>query len=537
MKKKILSVISIALVLITAFSVFAVAANKTITPIWRPKVTKISPTINSVKIDFEYEDEDFKILVYRKDAKDGSKWTRVGVTKPGAETYTDKTVKPNASYYYTIKAYYKANDAEKTEYLTKSSGDFLVTTNLAKPSFSLISNMGRGIVMEWKTRNDASGFAIYRSLTGKKDSWTRIATINSGKEGKYIDKKVNIGDTYYYCFKAFKTIGNKTYYSAASKVHKKVISGVTPPQNFKAVVKEDGVYITYDKVPGVLGYSVYRREEGTDTWVKIFKTGSVNKLGCVDTTAEKGKVYTYTAKSYKTVNGKTTSSKSAKDIKLINLVSAPEIAFNPAQITFKDYYEKFEVSLSLANFEKSDKPAIYVNGKLNADPDAVFSYEINEKKSDDKTLVLTVSRVKPGTGVLKVEHPRYAVYAELKVNCPELAYDADIKVIEENSKTGIEAAKNAANLLEESLTNAEKKATLVENAKKQLNAAKTYLDVAETAMDKYEKEYDKYSDYKADKKLVDDYADAVEDAIDDLTGEAIADSNIRDAIRELEAVK
>lgn len=537
MKKKILSVISIVLVLITAFSVFAVAASKAITPIWKPVVTKISPTINSVKIDFEYEDEDFKILVYRKDVKTGSKWTRIGVTKAGAESYTDKTVKPNTSYYYTIKAYYKANDAERTEYLTKSSGDFLVTTTLAKPSFSLISNMGKGVVMQWKTRGDASGYAIYRSLTGKKNTWTRIATINSGKAGQYIDTKVNIGDTYYYCFKAFKTIGNKTYYSASSTVHKRVISGVTPPQNFKALVKEDGIYITYDKVPGVLGYSIYRREDGSKTWTKIAQTTSVNKLGVVDTTAEEGKLYYYTAKSYKTVNGKTTSSKSATNIKVINLVTVPEIAFDPAEITFKDYYEKIEVSLSLANFEESDKPAIYVNGKLNEDPDAVFTYEINEKKSDDKTLVLTVSRVKAGTGVLKVEHPRYAVSAELKVNCPELAYDADIKVIEENSKTGIEAAKNAANLLEESLTNAEKKATLVENAKKQLNAAKSYLDIAETTMDKYEKEYEKYSDYKADEKIVDDYLDAVEDAIEDLTGETIADSNIRDAIRELEAVK
>lgn len=537
MKKKILSVISVILVLITALSVFAVAASAAITPIWKPEVTKISPTINSVKIEFEYEDEDFKILVYRKDAKSGAKWSRIGVTKAGATSYTDTTIKPNTSYYYTIKAYYKANDAEKTEYLTKSAGDFLVTTTLAKPSFSLISNMGKGVVMQWNTRGDASGFAIYRSTTGKKDTWTRIATINSGKAGQYIDTKVNIGDTYYYCFKAFKTIGNKTYYSASSAVSKRVISGVTPPQNFKAQVKEDGIYITYDKVPGVLGYSIYRRAADSKTWTKIAQTTSVNKLGVVDTTAEEGKVYYYTAKSYKTVNGKTTSSKSATNIKVLNLVTAPEIAFDPAEITFKDYYENIEVSLSLANFEESDKPAIYVNGKLNSDPDAVFSYEINEKKSDDKTLVITVSRVKAGTGVLKVEHPRYAVSAELKVNCPELSYDADVKVIEENSKTGIEAAKNAANLLEESLTNAEKKATLIENAKKQLNAAKSYLEIAETAMDKYEDEYEKYSDYKADKKLVDDYADAVEDAIDDLSGETITDSNIRDAIRELEAVK
>ena len=121
MKKKILSVISVILVLITALSVFAVVASAAITPIWKPEVTKISPTINSVKIEFEYEDEDFKILVYRKDAKSGAKWSRIGVTKAGATSYTDTTVKPNTSYYYTIKAYYKANDAEKTEYFTKNN--------------------------------------------------------------------------------------------------------------------------------------------------------------------------------------------------------------------------------------------------------------------------------------------------------------------------------------------------------------------------------------------------------------------------------
>lgn len=554
MKKKLLSVVSLVMALITVMSVFAginAFAAKTITPPIRPTITKISPTINSVSLKFEYHDEDFQILVYRRNSKEGSPWSRVGVTKAGATSFTDTTVSPEKSYYYTIKAYYK-DKTDGTKYCTKSAGDYLVTTNLAKPSFTLISNMGKGVVMEWAKRNDVTGYIIYRSATGEKGSWTKIKTVKSNEAGKFIDTKVNIGEKVYHCFKAYKTIGNKTYYSAASKVYSRVISGVTPPQNFKCVVKEDGVYITYDKVPGVLGYSIYRREEGKTEWVKIAKLASVNKLGFVDKTAEKGKTYTYTAKSYKTVNGKTTSSKSAKDVKLINLVQVPVIEFVPSEVTFKDYYEVITVKLKVSGMGEDDDVRIFIDGEEITDllknnekewekflSEICFIYDVDEKNSTDDTLVLKISRLAPGKGTLRIQHSEYdGVYDELKINSPELDYDKDLVKVIKNVDTAIEAIVNAQNLLEESLDVEDSARNgYVERAKLQLAAAQTSLEEAESLLAKYSFDYKKYDSYKKNVEVVDDYLDAVRDAVKDLGVTELTKSNIRDAIRELEAVK
>ena len=84
-----------------------------------------------------------------------------------------------------------------------------------------------------------------------------------------------------------------------------------------------------------------------------------------------------------------------------------------------------------------------------------------------------------------------------------------------------------------SITSPEDKTALLDNAKKQLSAAKGYLDSAKGLNDSYKADYEKYETYKIVAKLIDDYADAVSDALEDLSGETISDSNIKDAIREL----
>ncbi len=554
MKKKILSVVSLVMALITVMSIFAgitAFAEKTITPPIRPTIKKVSPTINSVSLEFEYHDEDFQILVYRRNAKEGSAWSRVGVTKAGATSFKDTTVSPEKEYCYTVKAYYK-DKKDGTKYWTKSAGDYFVTTSLAKPSFTLISNMGKGVVMEWAKRSDVTGYVIYRSATGEKGSWTKIKTVKSNEAGKYIDTKVNIGEKVYHCFKAYKTIGNKTYYSAASKVHSRVISGVTPPQNFKCVVKEDGVYITYDKVPGVLGYSIYRREEGKTEWVKIAKLASVNKLGFVDKTAEEGKTYTYTAKSYKTVNGKTTSSKSAKDVKLINLVKVPVIEFVPTEVTFKDYYEEISVKLKVSGLKKDQELRFFIDGEEITDllknndkaweeflSQICFVYETDKNNSTEDTLVLKIKRLAPGKGTLRIQHAEYdGIYDELKVNSPELEYDKDLPKIVEDVDTAIEAIVNAKDLLEESIEVEESsRNSYVDRAEVLLDCARTSLEEADNLLSKYSFDYKKYDTYKKNVEIVDDYLDAVKDAMKDLSATGLTKSNIKDAIRELEAVE
>lgn len=547
MKKKLLSALSMVMVLLMVVSTFAVAvsaAGDTVR-VPAPEVTELRATCTSVTIKWEeHNDSDMTFLVYRSATGKAGTWKKLAQTKAGATSYTDKTVAPGVTYVYTVKAYLVYDG---TTYLSDMSGKHTITTGLEKPVFSLCGNGGYGVVMKWDARSDASGFIIYKSTTGKAGSWSRLKVVNSGKAGSYTDTEVEIGKTYYYCIKATKTIGGKTYASPASKAYKMVIMDVAVPQNLKAVARTDSVVFSFDKVLGTAGYLIYRSETGAaGTWTKIHTTKSNNDTAFSDTTAEEGKIYYYTVKSYKKVNGEYTYSASAPKVRVTNLAVVPEITFEPSKITFNDYFETIKVNLTIKNMDEDDNVVVSIDGnritddvlnneeKLAALTEKLsFIYTVDEKASTDDTLVLEIIRLQPGEGTLKVEHSRYSdIYAELKVSCPEVSYDKDAEKINSDLELGIEAALQAENLLNDA-KDTDDKTALLDNAKKQLSAAKGYLDSAKSLNDSYKADYEKYETYKALTKIIDDYADAVADALEDVSGETITDSNIKDAIREL----
>lgn len=548
MKKKLLSVLSIVMVLLTLVSTFAITVSADeVRNVPAPEVTSLRATCTSVTIKWEeYNDSDMTFLVYRSATGKAGTWKKLAQTKAGATSYTDKTVAPGKTYVYTVKAYLVYDG---TKYLSDMSGKHKIKTGLEKPVFALCGNGGKGVVMKWDARSDASGFIIYKSLTGKAGSWSRLKVVNSGKAGSYTDSKVEIGKTYYYCIKATKTIGGTLYASPSSKAYKMVIMDVAVPKNLKATAKADGVYFSFDKVPGTAGYYIYRSDTGTKgTWTKIATTKSNNTTEYADRTAVEGNIYYYTVKSYKEVNGVKKASDSAPKIRVANLAVVPEITFEPSEIAFKDYFETIKVNLTIKNMDEDDDVVVSIDGNritediLNDEEKLAeltekfcFIYTVDEKASTDETLVLEIVRLQPGKGTLKIEHSRYSdIYAVLTVDCPEVAYDKDGEKIVEDFDNGVDAARNALTALNDAL-DAEDKTSNLDRAKTLLAAAKGYLDSAKGLNDSYKADYSKYAAYNEITKIIDDYADAANDALSDLSGETITDTNIKDAIRELQA--
>ena len=513
MKKRLISVLSFIMVLLTMASSVAVASAASTVKVPAPEVTELKATCTSVTIKWEeHNDDDMTFLVYRSNTGKAGTWKKLAQTKAGAVSYTDKTVAPGKTYYYTVKSYLVYDG---TTYLSDMSGKHKIKTVLEAPVFSLCGNGGKGVVMKWDKRNDASGFIIYKSTTGKAGSWSRLKVINSGKAGTYTDSKVEIGKTYYYCIKATKTIGDKLYASPSSKAYKMVIMDVAVPQNLSAVAKDDGVYFSFDKVPGTAGYYIYRSETGVaKSWTKIATTKSNNDTTYADRTAEEGKIYYYTAKSYKTVNGKTKASASAPKVRITNLENAPQITFEPSEIKFDNFYEVISVKLSFKNMAEDDKIRIYINGKEYTDEiaddeakateffkDVNFTFEENEDKSTDDTIVLDFIRLAPGEGTVKVAHAKYSdIYAELKIKAPELDYDKDFQTFAEKVEDGRKLVKTAKTQLEaaKAATTDEEKATNITMATDRLNEAKAYFEEASTLLAKYDKEYKGYEDYKTE---------------------------------------
>lgn len=528
MKKKLISVLSfiMAVLMIASTFVVASAANKVEVP--GTEITELRATCTSVTVKWEeHNDEDMTFLVYRSTTGKAGSWKKLGQTKSGAVSYTDKTVAPNKTYYYTVKAYLVFDG---TTYVSESCPKKKIKTGLEAPEFSLCGNGGKGVVMKWDKRNDASGFIIYKSTTGKAGSWTKLKVINSGKAGSYTDSKVEIGKTYYYCIKATKTIGNKLYASPASKAYKMVIMDVAVPQNLSAVAKDDGVYISYDKVPGTAGYYIYRSTTGTKgTWEKIGTTKSNNDTTFADRKAEKDVLYYYTVKSFKTVNGKTKASDSAPKVR-VTKDNEPQITFEPAEITFNGYYEEISVNVNFKNMEDGDTIRLFVNGKEYTDEikeddtkreeflkGVVFAWEEDEDKSTKDTIVLNIRRLAPGEGTLKVVHGRYSdISAELKIKAPELEYDKDFKAFAEKVEDGRDLLEIAKKNLEDAkaATTDEDKNNNITMAKSRLEVAKKEFDEASNMLMKYSDAYKGNPDYDAEVNLAEVAISTTDNAIE-----------------------
>ncbi len=513
MKKKLMSVISMLLMLImlvTAVSV-GVDALEYVT-VDAPDVYEVETSFSSVKISWEYRYAPYRFLVYRSTTGKKGTWKKLTVTEEDARSYTDTSVVPGQTYYYTVKTYRKIDDFDRV-YISDMSGKHKATTTIDRPEFQLVGNGGYGVVLKWDTDRDMSGVVIYRSLTGKKGTWTKIKVINNKDTNTYTDSKVNIGETYYYCYKVYKTINGKNYYSQSSKAYKSKIMDVSTPENLVLTAVKDGVKIEYSKALGTAGYVIYRSESGKKgSWSRIKVTTSNNTRKFTDTTAKKGKTYYYTVKSYKTVNGVTKYSEPAKAKKVVNDYTYPIFEFSLKEINLNSYYADQEFYFHFYNVQETDSIRIFINGTELTDEllndekalenlilDSNFFFYLNEDDVTGSRIELCVYRLGPGEGTLRFQHSEYDdVYAEVKVHSPETPFDKDVIKLYENYYACIDYMKEAEMVLENALTlpDGKEKAEKAMLAKDLLYEANDCLNEASKIYNSYRQQYQMYDEFR-----------------------------------------
>lgn len=461
MKRKLLCIIIAVITMISSVSMCVSAAP--LYPGAPPELYVTDVNYTSVKLEWsDHNDSTYQYLVYRSPSGKKGTWTKLTTTKAGTRSYTDKTAVPNKVYYYTVKSYYY-NPSSKLKLVSQMSTVWKVSTEIYRPVFTLVGNGGKGVVLKWDIDKDINGVAIYKSTTGKAGSWTKIKVIGNNKTKTYTDSKVEIGKTYYYCYKVYKTVNGKNYYSQSSKAYKSTILDVSVPQNLKATPVDSGVKLTYSKSLGTIGYLIYRSDTGkAGSWKKIATTKSNNTLEYIDKTAVRGKTYYYTIKSYKKVSGEFFYSASAKGVKVLNDTSRPVFKFSSNEITFNSFYDEQRVIFSFKNVNENDSIRIFYNNiELTEDfindekaveefvSNCDFFYYVEEDKISYDSLSLCIYRLGPGGGTLRFQHSKYDdVYAEIKVNCPEVDFDKDRLLIYENIDSFYENVDKAWKTLE-----------------------------------------------------------------------------------------
>ena len=138
-------------------------------------------------------------------------------------TYKISKLKANTTYRFAVQA---ARVVSGKYYYGKVSAYVTVKTKGTSSSSSVFPVTGLKITtsgksgylkITWKAVSGASGYQVYRSMTGKSGSYSRVATVRNGQVS-YADTGLKGSTTYYYAVRAFRTTSKGNAYGSFSKI-------------------------------------------------------------------------------------------------------------------------------------------------------------------------------------------------------------------------------------------------------------------------------------------------------------------------------
>ena len=235
-------------------------------------------------------------IVYRSEynasTKKYSDWTPFSGKYYDTSIYVDSGVKLGQTYRYAVRA---VNGEVKSSY-TPTNG---ITYNVA-PTVK-VATASNGLKVTWSSAANATGYTVYSSSynakTKKWSGWTNRGTV---KTTSWTDTKTKSGTKYRYTVKARNN-------SFASSYNKNGVSKLYLAQpTVKIANASTGVKVSWNKITGATGYTIYRAEYSGGKWSGWNKMGTLKstKTSWTDKSVKSGTKYKYTVKA---VNGKTGS--------------------------------------------------------------------------------------------------------------------------------------------------------------------------------------------------------------------------------------
>ncbi len=251
-----------------------------------PKATKAYSTIgtgNTIRWNAVAGVAQYR--VYRK-APGETKWTLL--TKTTNTYYTDKKVTLGKNYVYTLRA---ENGKNLSAYNTTG---WTIKYTLTTPTVSKVTTTSNSISIYWGKVSGADGYKVYRKAAGQA-KWSELASV---KATSFTDKNVTAGTVYTYTIRAYsgKTLSGYNTKGWAGVILK------TP--TVKIANSANGVKVSWSKVSGAAGYTVYSSQYNASTkkWTAWQSRGTAKATASswVDTKAQSGTTYRYTVRA---VNG------------------------------------------------------------------------------------------------------------------------------------------------------------------------------------------------------------------------------------------
>ena len=196
---------------------------------------------------------------------------------------------------YTVEnTVYTYDDVTRTGFaaadLKLSGTDYTpAATTLTAPTVTLKADASTGQpVISWSKVSGAAQYEVYRSATGKANSFSiirRTAALS------YTDTSAAAGNTYYYVVRAMKGSGSSATYSKFSKAQQitYTVSSLAVPTMTLTSAASGQPVVSWTKVNGAAQYEIYRSTDG----VKFSIIRRTAALAYTDTSAVAGTTYYY----------------------------------------------------------------------------------------------------------------------------------------------------------------------------------------------------------------------------------------------------
>ncbi|MBR6551411.1 MAG: hypothetical protein IKT89_01090, partial [Clostridia bacterium] len=222
--------------------------------------------------------------VYNESTKKWSDWSRI---KAGyiPTSYIDGTVTLGTSYRYTVRA---VNGDVMSKYASTDTLKYNVTPTVK------ISNVATGVKVTWSTAANATGYTVYRSQysSGKWSGWKNMGTAKASKTS-WTDKNVKSGVQYKYTVRACYNKVKSSYKDSNATVF------LTQP-TVKFVNNAAGIKVSWNKITGATGYTVYSSQNSNGKWSSWKNMGTIKKnstVSWVDKSVVSGVTYKYTVRA------------------------------------------------------------------------------------------------------------------------------------------------------------------------------------------------------------------------------------------------
>ena len=213
------------------------------------------------------------------------------IRRTSALTYTDVNAAAGNTYYYVVRAMKGSGSSAVYSKFSPAQSIQYAITSLNAPSMTLTSAASGQPVVSWTRVNGAAQYEIYRSATGKANSFSIIRRTSALT---YTDVNAAAGNTYYYVVRAING-SVKSAFCAAQSIQYAVASLNAPTMTLTSAASGQPV-VSWTKVSGAAQYEVYRSTNGKNFSI-VRRTAA---LSFTDTNAAAGATYYYQVRA---ING------------------------------------------------------------------------------------------------------------------------------------------------------------------------------------------------------------------------------------------